>query len=150
MKAILLSKGKVAIVDDGDFEWLSKWKWCYAIPGYAKRAGDIKMHRVILERLGYKDFHSCDHKNGAGLDNRRKNLRPCTHQQNMLNKRKYKNNTSGFAGVGLDRGKWTARLTCKGKVTYLGSFDTPEKASAAYEVAKAERDASDSLNSRPA
>ena len=27
MKTILLSKGKVAIVNDEDYEWLSQWKW---------------------------------------------------------------------------------------------------------------------------
>lgn len=35
MKQILLTKGKFAIVDDKDFEWLNQWKWQFDITGYA-------------------------------------------------------------------------------------------------------------------
>ena len=35
MKEIPLTKGKVALVDDSDFEWLMQWKWSYASTGYA-------------------------------------------------------------------------------------------------------------------
>jgi len=37
MKRIKLSKGKYALVDDSDFEWLIKWKWHYNSVGYAMR-----------------------------------------------------------------------------------------------------------------
>lgn len=39
-RTIVLSQGKVALVDDQDFEWLSEWKWTYRASkhtGYASR-----------------------------------------------------------------------------------------------------------------
>jgi hypothetical protein len=53
MKAIKLSHGKEAIVDDEDFGWLSNWKWSYLHNGYAcrktqtSRAGGIKREAKI-------------------------------------------------------------------------------------------------------
>jgi hypothetical protein len=43
-------------------------------------------------------------------------------------------NTSGYKGVYWyeDRKKWRAQIGYQGKVTNLGSFDTPEEAHAAY------------------
>lgn len=91
MKLIPLSRGKCAIVDDGDYDSLSKFKWscCHGI--YAKRATErngkhrtIYMHRQIL---GLKHGECADHVNGNGLDNRRSNLRKCDHRQNPMNQK---------------------------------------------------------------
>jgi hypothetical protein len=55
------------------------------------------MHRLIL---GLDDpAISADHKNGNGLDNRRKNLRVATHPQNMANRHRHRLSKSGFIGV---------------------------------------------------
>ena len=58
MKEIFLTQGKIALVDDEDFEYLNQWKWCIsagARTDYAKRAiciesrcKTVRMHRVIL------------------------------------------------------------------------------------------------------
>ena len=100
MKKIKLTQGKVALVDDGDFEWLSQWKWTYKNGGYAYRSigskGHIFLHRAIMKSPKNLEI---DHINGNGLDNRRSNLRFATHKQNIRNQQKQKNRTSKYKGV---------------------------------------------------
>lgn len=101
MKTITLTQGKVAIVDDDDFDWLNQVKWFTKITGngtrsYAarfkrinKRPTTIYMHRAImtddLEAVGLTG-KEVDHINRNTLDNRRENLRVCTKQQNLANR----------------------------------------------------------------
>lgn len=101
----------MAIVDDEDFEWLSKWKWCYHRDesnrtGYACRYRNIHMHIEILRwHKLWKEGIETDHQNSCGCDNRKENLRLATPDQNKHNKKCYRNNTSGVAGV-----NWSKRL----------------------------------------
>lgn len=77
-----------------------------------------------------------DHRNHDGLDDRRSNLKVCTHAQNMLNRKgAAANSTSGFRGVDWysHRGKWRARVRTKGKSGLLGYFATPEAANEAVQ-----------------
>jgi len=74
-----------------------------------------------------------DHKNGQRDDNRFKNLRRTTRSQNLANRRKNKNNTTGFKGVVLlPHGRWRAQIIQNYKHTHLGCFDSPIEAHAAY------------------
>lgn len=144
MKEIQLSQGKVALVNDEDFEWLNQWKWCAAKRGqtfYATRLapgrkGAIHMHQLLVGN----GTQRVDHKDGNGLNNQRLNLRPATHQQNMFNQRTYKNNTSGYKGVTWqkDCGKWRAQIGMDGKKQYLGLFTNPEDAACAYDAKASE------------
>lgn len=47
------------------------------------------------------------------------------------------NSKSGLIGASPYRGKWKSQIKADGKVIYLGLFDTPEEASAAYLMARA-------------
>jgi len=151
MKTIPLTQGKVAIVDDEDYEILNQFKWYAERQGktfYANRKAplsqsrittvmrrEIRMHREIINPpTGF----FCDHKNGDGLDNRRANLRIVTNGQNQLNNGKYKSNTTGAKGVFMDHGKYRAEIRKDGKRKYLGMFKTVEEASAAYQKAAKE------------
>lgn len=73
-----------------------------------------------------------DHKNGKGTDNRWSNLRESTQSQNRANAKKFRRNCSSiFKGVSrhmLCINKWSASF----KGQYLGLFNSPELASAAY------------------
>lgn len=147
-RTIPLTQGQVAIVDDGDYEWLSQWKWSalwerYTRSFYAtrneggrKNQRTVRMHRRILG-LEYKDGKEGDHINGNTLDNRRSNLRIVTHLQNSWNRRGHRDNRSGVKGVHQHPKtlRWRARLNVKGKRIHLGYFKDKMEAHAAHSEA---------------
>lgn len=65
-----------------------------------------------------------DHINHNGLDNRRSNLRLCSHSGNQHNTRLRSTNTSGYKGIGWHkrREKWQVAITTNGIRRYLGYF----------------------------
>ena len=83
--------------------------------------------------------HQIDHINRNRKDNRIENLRDVIGIENAKNKGNYNNNTTGKKGVTLKKSKFIAQITIDGKCKYLGSFETLEKASDAYEKAFKER-----------
>lgn len=90
-----------------------------------------KMHRIIwLLETGSFPQAEIDHKNRIRHDNRFVNLREATTAENMLNKNKYRRNTSGETGVSWhkDRGKWQANSGKDGKFYYLGLYDDKNEA----------------------
>jgi AP2 domain-containing protein/HNH endonuclease len=139
MKEISLPQGKVALVDDEDYERLARMCWA------AKRrpnrnvwyaqcdGGPLKgrrMHRILLNFPPY----DIDHKDGDGLNNQKSNLRPATNQQNQRNARLRKDNTTGFKGVKRRaKGRWGAVIRHNGRDLSLGSFATIEEAARAYD-----------------
>jgi len=70
-----------------------------------------------------------DHIDHNPLNNCRSNLRIVTPQQNMMNRGKHKNNTSGVIGVGWNKAseKWRATIKLNNKENYLGMFDNFEE-----------------------
>ena len=148
MKEIQLTQGKVALVDDADYEYLNQWKWHANKNGnkfYASRSitvsqgkqKTISMHRVITKNINPK-MHT-DHLNGNGLDNRKINLRICTNSQNAMNQSKQINNTSGYKGVSYYKNsinkKWMATIKINNIKIYLGLFTNPKDAAIAYNAA---------------
>ena len=80
-----------------------------------------------------------DHINGVRDDNRFSNLRLATSSENMCNRGKQVDNTSGFKGVIWNKRdkKWRAQIMQMNRRVYLGHFDSPEAAHQAYvEAAK--------------
>lgn len=75
-----------------------------------------------------------DHRNGVKSDNSWGNLRDGTHAENMQNKAKYRNNTTGYTGVTFHKatGRFAASIRLNGKTNHLGLFDDPAEAGAAY------------------
>ena len=140
MDKIKLTKNKVTLVDDEDFEYLNSFKWYICNKGYVVRLDpyenrrQIRLHRVVVDN---PTGQSVDHINRDKLDNRKSNLRVVTDWQNRVNRIKYKNNQSGYKGVYFrsNRNHWCALMNFKGKEIYLGSFENPEKAAMAYNEA---------------
>jgi len=128
-----------ALVDDTDYEMLSLYVWCLN-DGYActnlKTKGkyvSVRMHRMIM---GYP-ASKIDHINGNRSDNRRSNLRLCSHRENLRNRGATKANTTGYKGVHLrkDTGKFQAHIKANGKRKSLGCFQTAKEAAQAYNEA---------------
>jgi len=138
MKEIPLTQGKVALVDDEDYEWLSQWKWSYCKKeGYATRLCNRKrfyMHRVIMNTPTGMET---DHKDRNGLNNKRDNLRICTVSQNHVNQPPSKINKTGYKGITFDKSseKWRAQIKVNGKHITLGRYTTPEDAARVYDNA---------------
>lgn len=99
-------------------------------------------HRLAwLHVTGAFPLTGLDHKDGDFRNNRLSNLRLANQSENMQNQRRpHKNTTSGLLGASWDarRQKWSARITVGDRYLYLGRFETPELAHAAYLKAKAE------------
>jgi len=136
-KEIPLTQGKVALVDDDDFEELSKHKWYPNTRGYAWaniRGKNTLMHRLLMGDIGKRQV---DHINGNKLDNRKSNIRPCTQSENNANTGKNKKNTSGYRGViyRKDICLWRAYLGLNGERISLGHYETPQAAARAYYAA---------------
>lgn len=142
MKAIELTQGKYAVIDDEDFERVSGHKWRfdgrYAVTHYQESTKsprkNLRLHRFILM---VKRGESIDHINNDPLDNRRENLRICSHAENNWNKGLTVLNTSGFKGVYFHKAskKYMARIKVYGKTHYLGIFEEVKDAAMAYNEA---------------
>ncbi len=146
MKLIQLSRGQVALVDDEDFEELSKYNW-YAMwcrnskKFYAARnISTSKKHTILMHRqiLGLTDSRTqVDHEDSSGLNNQRYNLRIVTNQQNQFNQKRQLNSSSKYKGVTWreDMNKWVARIKINRKTKHLGCFIKETDAAIAYNEA---------------
>jgi hypothetical protein len=98
-----------------------------------KRA--YQAHRLALLLLtGEWPTQDVDHLNGNRSDNRAENIKKASRKENARN-RHYanKNNSAGLLGAHkLRPGKWVAQKRTDAGKRYLGVFDTPEEAAAAY------------------
>lgn len=140
-RSVLISKDIFTLVDDDIFDWLNQWRWHitngyiirkqYGKRGENKKPENIYIHRLIM---GTPNGYVTDHINGNKLDNQRDNLRIGTQSQNMMNRGKQKNNTSGYKGVHWNKQhqKWQAVVKFDGKQKHLGYFDNAFLASLAY------------------
>jgi len=151
MKEIPLTQGKVALVDDEDYEELSEYGWyahqatkslCYAGRNNKKSNGKtsvIGLHRQVMRA---KTGQIVDHINRNGLDNRKQNLRICSHKQNLWNQEST-SGSSKYKGVHLEADKqrpgrkkrWRAKITYNKNTVRLGRHLTEEEAAKAYDTA---------------
>lgn len=135
---IVLTRGAVALIDDEDAASVSAFSWCLI---------DNGRQRYAMARYCGKHFQLAnwimrpppqlvvDHINGDGLDNRRCNLRICTQNENLQNRRR---RIDCIYPVGVDQGSdgaYSARITVDKQRHDLGKFLTTEEASAAYQAA---------------
>ena len=148
VKEIYLPTGDVVLVNSEDYPELSKYAWQLSNPygvKYAHRSFRkherqhgkptwIGMHTQIMDP---PDGFEIDHIDGNGLNNTRANLRICSHQQNIFNRRPSKAGKSIYKGVSWHNGnkKWQANITVDGKQINLGYTDSETEAARMHDVA---------------
>lgn len=147
---INLGNGHKAIVDLEDLPKVSQTRWFalkhhntyYAIANITKGNSNTNsfMHREVMGKppAGME----IDHINGDGLDNRKENLRFCSHRQNLQASRKKRTNASSqYKGVSwvANANKWRARIRrLSGGDKNLGLFTSELDAANAYDKAALE------------
>lgn len=127
---------------DGNLIWKNTNK---IAGGISKSTGycqiTIKGVLYLAHRLIYMwEFGSCptnmqiDHIDGNRSNNKIKNLRLATNNQNQHNVGKRKDNTSGYKGVSFNkqRNKFYSYIRIEGKLKYLGYFEDAKDAESAY------------------
>lgn len=131
-----------AMIDDEDFESVSKHKWWaskgrntwYAMATVKKKL--VRLHQFLMPGKRWRD-----HRDGNGLNNQRENLRRCSPVQNEGNSKMKRTNTSGVKGVwwSKHRRKWAACICINYKTVHLGAFEDKEIAAQAYRSAAIKR-----------
>lgn len=151
MKSVPLSLGRYhapqelfAVVDDEDYERVAakQWRLFYGNQNrmYAVNGQGLLLHRFLLEA---PRGLTVDHRNGNGLDNRRKNIRLATQSQNLANQssrlvRKGRPTNSQFKGVTKLEGRprpWRATISVDRKQHFLGYYADEVGAARAYDAA---------------
>jgi len=144
---ISLRPGIVALVDKrhsaavrAASSWRAAWQkgsGSFYAQGQDADRRTMQMGRVVAALEGWDLSLQVDHVGHSTLDNRVTNLRMATPTQQLFNQRIRQTNTSGFKGVSwhsTDKA-WVARIAVNGRRMFLGNFDTPAEAGAAYEKA---------------
>lgn len=143
MREVPLSRGRVALVDDADYDSViavGKWyanpsrKTFYARKNFATAPGkwtSVRMHTFLT------GWPLVDHVNGNGLDNQRANLRPASSRQNSQNRGLRSDNTSGYKGVSWKKKDrlWVATISVNGKPKHIGCFSSAIDGAIAYDAA---------------
>lgn len=146
MAEFRLSTGEICLIDDEDLSLAADRTWrltrrANGDEGYVTgafrdqgRKTTKPIHRVIMQPTGDAVV---DHINGNRLDNRRCNLRICTHKQNMRNRRPNRGKDHGYKGIYRRPGesRWHAQINLDGKFVRIGTFDDPQSAAVAYDRA---------------
>jgi len=124
------------IIDSEDVEKVKNHKWCLH-KGYAVTSIQDKLIGLPYIIMGIRTDKKqrIDHKNRHPLNNRKSNFRFCTHTENMMNRPKQKNNTSGFKGVDRVGERWRAKIKINQKLIHLGTFISKNEAARAYNKA---------------
>lgn len=139
---IPLTRGFVALVDDDDYPIVKQYKWrtlgpmgrsrlVYAVTGPS--VPSTTMHGVVVGMIPHASVKLViDHIDGNGLNNRRANLRVCSHGDNISKGRLPKAmRASGYIGVHLSR----TTIEAKCGRERIGAFPTITEAARAYDFA---------------
>lgn len=136
---------KTRPIDHFTEEWLCRrWNTRYAgtiagninVHGYRIVKVDrlYPAHRIVWKMVTDEEPpEMLDHIDGDRLNNAWKNLRVATQTEQNWNTRT-RECVSGYRGVSRNGKHWKAQISIGGVIRHLGTFDTPDEASAVYQA----------------
>lgn len=131
------NNGEEFYFDLEDYNKIKDYCWSCNKEGYllsTLKDKVIRFHRIIMNCDDSKKF--VDHINHNVKDNRKSNLRIVTNNQNQMNAKLRKNNTSSCTGVYKIKNKWVANIQINKKRIQLGTFTCFEDAVQARKLAE--------------
>jgi hypothetical protein len=140
MDSVIIKIGDFDVcISKYDYERVSALKWHshhgselqYFVHSINKPLQEVLLHRFIMNA---EKGTIVDHINGNTLDNRRENLRVCSHSENMRNSKKRSGGKCPYKGVYFNKraNKWNPQIKLDGKSISLGYYLTAEEARDAY------------------
>lgn len=141
---IQTSNGRTFQIDEDDLPLVQQYRWrgwkihkTVYIATELVGGKRLYLHRLLMNP---QDGLEVDHINGDARDNRRSNLRVCTHSQNVSNQRTQKRGKySRYKGVTKfprnTKRPWIAQAKVMGKHIFLGYYKTQIEAARAYNKA---------------
>ncbi|SHJ05747.1 HNH endonuclease [Anaerovibrio lipolyticus DSM 3074] len=116
------------LIDKEDLEKIKKYRWRVdQATGYIYSdflSKKIYLHRYIMDVHQDTSGKVIDHRNRNKRDNRRANLRICTHAQNLRNLSILSNSSTGFRNIYRKGKKFCLMSNYNGHVTYFGTYST--------------------------
>lgn len=138
-KIIRLRNRGYSLIDESDYGPVGELKWFQTVRGYTMSTKTFKqppkrlsIHRLVLPT---KPGFEVDHINRNPLDNRRSNLRQCTHAQNLTNIVKPRKRMAYRGVYKRSKGaRYEVLFKVNGKPKCFGHYDTELEAAKAYNV----------------
>lgn len=138
--------------ESGVFTWKTRGNPNFDKPNAGRRAGSLPAkakyremyvdnrsyleHRIVWRYVTGEDpgADQIDHRDTKTDNNRFANLRRATHATNQQNTRKRSTASNPYKGANWNatKGRWQSYIKVDGKSRFLGLFDSPEDAHAAY------------------
>jgi hypothetical protein len=140
----LFLKGHRFLVDDEDFEIVSKMPWHVCVTKgkpYAMTSRKVMFNgekkQVLMHHVVRGKCSRTDHADGDSTNNQKYNLRDCNQSQNSANSKiKRVPKTSNFKGVFRTKGRskpWVCKLTVNYRQVYGGYFLSEIEAAKKYD-----------------
>jgi hypothetical protein len=136
-KIPLNNSASFALVSDRDYSLVKDFTWMLKLDRSKKlryAATTAKGKYILMHRLIVPSSRLVDHRDFDGINNQRRNIRPCSRSQSAMNRRKLAGKSSRYKGVcwNVKDRKWHCNIEVNGRKTYLGSYDVEITAAKTY------------------